>query len=639
MSDANGVSSVQIYDGATLLGPATVSSGNWSYTTAALPDGSHSFTAKATDTAGNTTTTSAVTATVDTTPPTETISTTINTDTGVTTTITSGGVTKDNTLGLSGTVSDAGGVSSVQIYDGATLLGPATVSSGNWSYTTAALPDGSHSFTAKATDTAGNTTTTSAVTATINTGQVDTTPPTETISTTINTNTGATATITSGGVTKDTTLGLSGTVSDAGGVSSVQIYDGATLLGSAKVSSGNWSYTTAALPNGSHSFTAKATDTAGNTTTTPAVTATVDTKAPTISSVVANPATANLDAGNTVALTVNFSENVMVAGTPFLTLNDGGTAAYAGGGGTSALTFNYLVAAGDNTSDLRVTGLTLNGATITDGALNNAVLTGAVKNPTGVLKIDTTAPTVTKVLSSVASGRVNTGGTVRITIDTSEAVSVNGSPTLLLNDGGTASYDAAHSTTTALAFNYTVAAGQVTTDLVVSGIQLPSTTSIEDLAGNNANLSGAGANLGLQINTASKGQAGPSGGNFAINGSTELELFGPSTANVTLASGSTGMLRLDTSSQFAGTVAGLAPGNYLDLADQSYQGNSAPTYNSTGANTGTLTVTEGASTINVALLGSYLANSFVASGDGHGGTLISDPSSTTQVLLTQSQHA
>ena len=142
-------------------------------------------------------------------------------------------MTKDNTLGLSGTVSDASGVSSVQVYDGATLLGPATVSSGNWSYTTAALLDGSHSFTAKATDNAGNTTTTSAVTATVNTGQVDTTPPTETISTTIITDTGATGTITSGGVTKDNTLGLSGTVSDASGVSSVQVYDGATLLGPA----------------------------------------------------------------------------------------------------------------------------------------------------------------------------------------------------------------------------------------------------------------------------------------------------------------------------------------------------------------------------------------------------------------------
>ena len=155
------------------------------------------------------------------------------------------------------------------------------VAAGGWSYTTPALVDGSHSFTAKATDNAGNTTTTSAVTATINTGQVDTTPPTETISTTINTDTGATATIASGGVTKDNTLGLSGTVSDAGGVSSVQVYDGATLLGPATVSSGNWSYTTPALVDGGHSFTAKATDNAGNTTTTSAVTATVDTTPPT----------------------------------------------------------------------------------------------------------------------------------------------------------------------------------------------------------------------------------------------------------------------------------------------------------------------------------------------------------------------
>ncbi|WP_187436538.1 DUF4347 domain-containing protein, partial [Bradyrhizobium hipponense] len=161
------------------------------------------------------------------------LSNTIGTDSGLTATITSLGITHDNTLALSGTVSDAHGVSSVQVYDGATLLGLATISAGNWSYTTAALVDGSHSFTAKATDNAGNTTTTSAVTAT-----VDTTPPTETISTTITTDTGATPTISSGGVTKDNTLALSGTVSDAGGVSSVQIYDGATLLGPALITGG-----------------------------------------------------------------------------------------------------------------------------------------------------------------------------------------------------------------------------------------------------------------------------------------------------------------------------------------------------------------------------------------------------------------
>src|SRR5262249_22367678 len=204
------------------------------------------------------------TGTVDTTPPTETISTTINTNTGATTTITSGGVTKDNTLGLSGTVSDASGVSSVQVYDGATLLGAATINSGTWSYTTPALLDGSHSFTAEATDNRSEDRLAAAVTAT-----VGTTAPDETISRRIITDAGAWGTIASGGVTKDNTLGLSGTVSDASGVSSVQVYDGATLLGAATISSGNWSYTTAALLDGSHSFTAVATDNAGNTRTTP----------------------------------------------------------------------------------------------------------------------------------------------------------------------------------------------------------------------------------------------------------------------------------------------------------------------------------------------------------------------------------
>ena len=271
---ATASSTVNVYDGATLLGTAVAdANGAWSFTTGTLSNGSHSFTA--TDTVSGTTS-AAVTATVDTTAPGETISSTIGTNTGSTSTITSGGLTHDNTLALSGTVSDANGVSSVQIYDGATLLGTATVSNGTWSFTTAGLVDGNHSFTAKATDAAGNTTTTAAVTAT-----VDTTAPGETISSTIGTNTGSASTITSGGLTNDNTLALSGTVSDANGVTSVQIYDGATLLGTATVSAGTWSFTTAGLVDGNHSFTAKATDAAGNTTTTAAVTATVDTTAST----------------------------------------------------------------------------------------------------------------------------------------------------------------------------------------------------------------------------------------------------------------------------------------------------------------------------------------------------------------------
>ena len=64
-------------------------------------------------------------------------------------------------------------------------------------------------------------------------------------------------------ITNDNTLTLTGTA-EAG--STVKLYDGATLLGSAVASgTGAWSYTTAALANGGHNLTATATDAAGNT--------------------------------------------------------------------------------------------------------------------------------------------------------------------------------------------------------------------------------------------------------------------------------------------------------------------------------------------------------------------------------------
>ena len=90
----------------------------------------------------------------------------------------------------------------------------------------------------------------------------------------------------------------------------------------------------------------------------------------------------DLNAGKVVTLTLNMSEAVTVAGgTPTLTLNDGGTATYTGGSGTSALTFSYTVGGGQNTSDLAVTAVNANAATITDGAGNAANLSGAVTNP------------------------------------------------------------------------------------------------------------------------------------------------------------------------------------------------------------------------------------------------------------------
>ena len=70
-------------------------------------------------------------------------------------------------------------------------------------------------------------------------------------------------------------------------------------------------------------------------------------------SLVESPSSGDLNAGKTVILTLDLNEAVTVTGgTPTLSLNDGGTATYTGGSGTSALTFSYTVAAGQNTPEL-----------------------------------------------------------------------------------------------------------------------------------------------------------------------------------------------------------------------------------------------------------------------------------------------
>src|ERR1700720_1726594 len=59
-----------------------------------------------------------------------------------------------------------------------------------------------------------------------------------------------------------------------------------------------------------------------------------------------------------------------------------------GGGGTKALTFTYTVANGENTPDLTVTAVNLNGAPALDANGHDAVFTGAIGNPPGTLQID-----------------------------------------------------------------------------------------------------------------------------------------------------------------------------------------------------------------------------------------------------------
>ena len=235
----------------------------------------------------------------------------------------------------------------------------------------------------------------------------------------------------------------------------------------------------------------------------------IDTTAPTVASIAASGAgitngSGDLNAGKVVTLTVTMSELVTVAGNaPTLALNDGGTATYTGGSGTNALTFSYTVAASQNTNDLFVSSFNLNGTAITDGASNNADVSGATNyNPAGILQIDTTAPTSLSLsaVSDTGATHANAGHQITIAMTTSEVVTVTGTPTLQLNDNEVATYTNGSGTNT-LTFTYMVQSGDVAADLQVTGLNLPTGTSIHDAVGNN--LSGLVAgDLGLMINMA-----------------------------------------------------------------------------------------------------------------------------------------
>ena len=154
-SDLNGVASVAIYDHATnqKVGDASVGSdGAWAYTASNLTGGAHTFYAVVTDNAGNhTTTTDLATVTVDNTPPVISFGQ-VKLDNPDST----GTMSNDGGATLSGTVSDNVAVAQVQVFNGTTSLGMATVANGTWTLHTK-LDVGSYDqLHATATDAAGN---------------------------------------------------------------------------------------------------------------------------------------------------------------------------------------------------------------------------------------------------------------------------------------------------------------------------------------------------------------------------------------------------------------------------------------------------------------------------------------------------
>jgi hypothetical protein len=256
LSISTATGTVTFKNGSTTLGTGTVSSGKATYSISTLAVGSNSITASyGGDTNDNSSTSSALTQTVNKATPTVTLTSSSNPS------------TYGSSVTLTATLSISTATGTVTFLNGSTTLGTGTVSSGKATYSISTLAVGSNSITASyGGDTNDNSSTSSALTQTVNKAT-----PTVTLTSSSNPSTYGNS------VTFKATL----SISTATGT--VTFKNGSTTLGTGTVSSGIATYSTSTLAVGSNSITAAyGGDTNDNSSTSSALTQTVSKASPTV---------------------------------------------------------------------------------------------------------------------------------------------------------------------------------------------------------------------------------------------------------------------------------------------------------------------------------------------------------------------
>jgi len=460
--------------------------------------------------------------------PTPTIDLHASSDSGTSTT---DNITNDDMPLLTGWAAEIG--STVTIKDGSTVLGTAVVGAGGvWSLqVTTDLADGVHNLTV----TSSNAAISSQLAVTI-----DTAPPAA--PSTPDLDASSDSNIDTDNVTNDNTPTLNGTA-EAG--STVRVYDGVTLIGTTTADgSGNWSLTPAALADGPHSFTATATDLAGNTSpASGALAVTIDTASPTVSVNIVDGSLNDADPSSVV--TITFSEavsgfdnsDVTVANGTLSTLTTSDNITW-----TATFTANDGI---DDTGSVTVTGA------YTDVA-GNVGATGA----TDTVAIDRfeapafTADNIRFLINTTAEneGGGGTGGQTIVTnadLGTFQAIGLPGTWTFTIaNPGPTIPFQISgnHLLTTSSISNDTYVLQINATD-GTSTVVIPVTVQVGN-NGNNTITFGNGTDLGFGIGgndtiTGNDGNDSLSGGtnDDTINGGAGSDVLWGASANDTLNGG------------------------------------------------------------------------------------------------------
>jgi len=541
---------VTLFNGATAIGSGKAdATGAWSVKTSTLANGTHGITARATNSAGDTSLQSApLTITIDTIVPTTPGAPDLagSSDSGTSST---DNRTNDTTPTFTGTTEAK---ATVTLLDGTTVVGTGVADdAGVWSATASALAAGAHSIKVRATDLAGNVSALSTgLSVTIDTTIA--TPVTPNLA--ASSDSGASST---DDITNDNTPTFTG---KAEANATITLFAGGVAVGTGTTTgAGNWTVTTKVLAQGAHVITAVAADLAGNVSVkSSSVALTIDTTAPGTPSAVDMLAASDTGESSTDNLTNDSTPTITgkaeVGST--VTLFSGATqlgSAKTNAGGDWSITTSALT---DGNYSLR--------ARATDLAGNTSAQSGIL-----AVAIDTATPTTPAApdLSAASdTGASNTDNLTRVATPTfTGKAEVNAMVTLL--DGATIVGTGQAS----IAGNWSIKA-----DTLAHGVHTM-TVKVTDVAGN---VSTPSAKLNVTIDTTAPVAStmpnlatGSDSGRFVADNITSITtpvFNGTAEAGATvtlLAGGSTlGSAKVGNTGNWSVTSNPLADGKYAVVA-------------------------------------------------------------------------